>query len=470
MVTGNPGAGSTAEGVRGVESLMRWLRERGARMPALAIHHGADGQRSACARSRIAAGSLILEVPRRLFLSQELARDSDIGRRIAASGVELRDERSWLAALLLEERQAPGSPWAPYLATLPDAHRHMPLLFGPAQLALLEGSSALPLLEAQRQSILQDYQGLCRYVPGFERFSYAEFTWARLTVLTRTFRLTVQGQSTRAIVPLADLFDHHRPMEASWTFDSERDSFTLTALQDFLPGDLIRISYGRKSNCELLVHYGFCLEENEDDTAEVQVGGDSFHIPARHEAEATRRLFSRLRLASAQPGELPGPVPPLGEVAPVSARNEEAVLRALASACEQALGQFETTLEQDEALLREPGLGQYERNCIQVRRGEKQVLEAWRSHAETALALLRGASRAVPPAAGGQTGAGRFSSRLAPPPPSPTAGRAGAARVVDGAGYLQGVIWELLQPAMDTSVGVGQSGPRTRGSGGEHER
>lgn len=434
MATGNP-----------VEALMRWLQERGARLPALAIHHRADGERSACARSRLAAGALILEVPRRLFLSQELARDSEIGQRIAASGVELRDERSWLAALLLQEKHAPGSAWAPYLATLPDSHRHMPLLFEPAQLALLEGSSALRLLEAQRQSVLQDYQSLCRHVPGFERFSSAEFTWARLTVLTRAFRLTVQGQSTRAIVPLADLFDHHRPMEASWTFDGERDSFTLTALQDFRPGEPIRISYGRKSNSELLVHYGFCLEENEDDTAEVQVAGEHFHIPARHEAEATRRLFSRLRLACAQPGELPGPVSASGEVAPVSARNEEAVLRALASACEQALGQFETTLEQDEALLREPGLGASARNCIQVRRGEKQVLEAWRSHAETALALLHRAPRAAPPTADGRTGAGRFSSRLTPPPPPPTAGRAGANRVVDGADYLQGVIWELLR-------------------------
>ena len=445
-----------------ISGLLHWLAKKGARLPALAIRHHEDGQRSACARAHIPAGARILEVPRRLFLSEELAKESEQGQRIAEAGVELLEEQSWLAAFLLQEKHAAVSFWAPFLVTLPESLHHLPFFFTPEQLALLEGSSAQRRLEVQRRSILLDYEHLCQRVPGFERFGLPEFSWARLTVLTRVFRLTIEGKRTRALVPVADLFDHQRPSEARWTYDDARKSFTLTALKDLRPGDPIRVSYGRKGNTDLFVTYGFCLEENEDDTADVVVpavppehplareaqalqGKDkAFRIPARYDAEETRRLFSFLRLACAREGEQPGAVAePLtpGEVAPVSVRNEAAVLRALASACEEALRRFETTLEQDEELLRSPGLTGTGRTCLLLRRGEKRVLHAWRSLAETALPLLQGAPRASPPVARG--GAGRFARFLAPPPAPPSAPV--PLLVSGGRDYLESVVWELVR-------------------------
>ncbi len=446
-----------------VSGLLHWFAKKGARLSALAIRHHEDGQRSAYAQAHIPAGACILEVPRRLFFSEELAKDSELGQGIADAGVELLDEQSWLAAFLLQEKHTAGSFWAPYLATLPASLHHLPFFFKPEQLALLTGSSAQRRLEVQRRSIVLDYEHLCQHIPGFERYGLPAFGWARLTVLTRVFRLTVQGKRTRAIVPVADLFDHKRPSEARWTYDEARKAFTLTALQELRPGDPIRVSYGRKGNTDLFVTYGFCLEENEDDTAEVIVpaipaehrlarevqalqGLDKgFRIPARYDAEETRRLFSFLRVACVQEEEQPElvsePLTP-GEVAPVSARNEAAVLRALAAACEEALRRFETTLEQDEALLREPGLTNTVRTCLLLRRGEKRVLHAWRSLAGTALPLLQRASRAAPPMA--RAAAGRFASLLAPSPPPESL--QGPSLVVDSRDYLQGVVWELVHP------------------------
>jgi histone-lysine N-methyltransferase SETD3 len=445
-----------------VSGLLHWLAKKGAHLPALAIRHHADGQRSACAHAPIPAGAHILEVPRRLFLSEELAKESELGQRIAEAGVEFLDEQSWLAAFLLQEKHAADSFWAPYLATLPASLHHLPFYLTPEQLTLLQGSSAQRRLELQRRSILLDYELLCQRIPGFERFGLRAFSWARLTVLTRVFRLTIQGKRTRAIVPVADLFDHQRPSEARWTYDDARKSFTLTALQDLKPGDAIHVSYGRKGNTDLFVTYGFCVEENEDDTAEVFVpavppehpltreaqallGPDKgFRIPARYDAEETRRLFSFLRLTCAQDGEQPpAVVDPLtpGEVAPVSMRNEAAVLRALATACEEALRRFETTLAQDEELLRAPGLTGTVRTCLLLRRGEKRVLQAWRSLAETALPLLQGAPPAGPPVA--RAGAGGFARFLAPAAPPRSAPV--PLLVSGGRDYLEGVVWELVR-------------------------
>src|SRR6185369_8543058 len=100
-----------------------------------------------------------------------------------------------------------------------------------------------------------------------------------------------------------------------------------------------------------------------------------------------------LRVACATPRERgllsASPLLDPAGVAPISARNEAAALRAIAAGCATALGRFETTIEEDDALLRSPDLGQNARNCVVMRRGEKQVLESWQELARAALPLLR---------------------------------------------------------------------------------
>jgi hypothetical protein len=63
-------------------------------------------------------------------------------------------------------------------------------------------------------------------------------------------------------------------------------------------------------------------------------------------------------------------------VSALNLRNELAALRALAGACEQALASFPTSLEADSLLLADPRLSYNVRNCIQLRRCEKEVLAA----------------------------------------------------------------------------------------------
>ena len=78
------------------------------------------------------------------------------------------------------------------------------------------------------------------------------------------------------------------------------------------------------------------------------------------------------------------------EVEPVSVRNEMAVLRMVKAAADEALRAFDTTLEEDEELLRSEAYPEYsnERNCVLMRRGEKQVLRWYARLAEVCLGAV----------------------------------------------------------------------------------
>mmetsp|Transcript_5120 Transcript_5120/g.12092 ORF Transcript_5120/g.12092 Transcript_5120/m.12092 type:complete len:108 (-) Transcript_5120:60-383(-) len=72
-------------------------------------------------------------------------------------------------------------------------------------------------------------------------------------------------------------FLNHKPISSSSsfssvTFDHQRMSFMVTAMEDCKEGEEVSICYGEKSNGELLACYGFCLEDNPHEAVTVNVG------------------------------------------------------------------------------------------------------------------------------------------------------------------------------------------------------
>ena len=102
-----------------------------------------------------------------------------------------------------------------------------------------------------------------QYIPSFAQYELDEFIWARLVVITRVFGLTINGVKTDGLVPMADMLNHKRPRQTKWTFDDERQGFTITSISALQRGDQVFDSYGQKCNSRFFVNYGFALEENE---------------------------------------------------------------------------------------------------------------------------------------------------------------------------------------------------------------
>lgn len=77
------------------------------------------------------------------------------------------------------------------------------------------------------------------------------------------------------------------------------------------------------------------------------------------------------------------------EVEPVTTRLEIEVLKHVLQSANAALAAFDTTLEEDNALLKANQFpSSNHRNCVIQRRGEKQVLRWWRDLATKAIPLL----------------------------------------------------------------------------------
>merc|ERR1712182_166576 len=91
------------------------------------------------------------------------------------------------------------------------------------------------------------------------------------------FSRAVNLQETREVglVPYADLFNHS-PYAASYfyfqnvPFTNERE-VVLYADRNYAKNDQVLISYGQKSNAELLLLYGFVIDRNLFDEVDITV-------------------------------------------------------------------------------------------------------------------------------------------------------------------------------------------------------
>jgi len=422
------------------DNLIEWLREGGSRFNKLYLRTYSAEHRGVHALAPIQPDELILYVPHHQVMTSAVAMESGIGKQMVDQGLELRSKHSYLAAYLLQERaKGKESYWYPYIQSLPKTYANMPIFFKPDLLRLLKGSFTLDKISDRLESLRAEYNNICQHVPDMRQFTHEEFVWARMAVITRIFGLMIKGVKTDGLVPYADMLNHKRPREHNetdtrWTFDDTMNGFTITALREINRGEQVYDSYGRKCNSRFFVNYGFALEDNEEDNEAVirlsipadapalslktrLVGGRNllgvreFQVPATyretHDRERkTKEMFAFARFALANEAELvemssrAGEMNQAGgghggpfrieEIEPVTTRLEAEVLKFIQAGARASLEAFETTIEEDNAIL---ASGVYNnnpnaRNCIVMRRGEKQVLKWFDNLATKAVPLL----------------------------------------------------------------------------------
>jgi len=379
--------------------LIEWLQSRGARFEKCEIRHIAEGCRATFARDRIQQDEEIVFIPKDFIITSEISLKSQICRAIKESGVNIRSKHTYLASYLLQERDRGNkSWWFPYIDVLPKKFTNIPLFFEDHELAELKGSIALQKIKDRHDSLRMEYENLCEHVSQMSQWTYNDFVWARLVVITRIFGLLINGVKTDGLVPMADMINHKRPRQTRWTFNQEKDGFVISALQDFESGCEIFDSYGRKCNSRFFVNYGFSLEDNLDNEAQFRIEFKNkrnsrvfidFQIPMSIDDKKTKDMLSLLRWSVMQQGnsihEAPthdhAKRPISGQyITPLSPHNEHIVLNLIQEACYEALNRFDHTLKQDNKYL--SNLAKYplyskQRNIIIMRRGEKEVLNHW---------------------------------------------------------------------------------------------
>mmetsp|Transcript_35684 Transcript_35684/g.82996 ORF Transcript_35684/g.82996 Transcript_35684/m.82996 type:complete len:357 (+) Transcript_35684:902-1972(+) len=302
----------------------------------------------------------------------------------------------------------------------------MPIFWNEEELSYLKGSYLLSQIKERVEAIQEDYDSICEVAPEFRDIAtLADFKWARMCVCSRNFGLLIDGIRTSALVPHADMLNHHRPRETKWTFDSGRDAFTITTLQTIEAGAEVFDSYGQKCNHRFLLNYGFAIENNReiDGFCPNEVPLEFSLLPTDplfalkstfwsrdgspdikrvrvcvSNNENTKSMLSMLRVIVANEDEMSS-VSCSGLYMfrtakdirfPLSLRNERAALEHLLQIVRCAMSEYTTSLKEDIRTLESNQFPMFsnERNAIVQVKGEKEVLQHYENFAVTAINIM----------------------------------------------------------------------------------
>jgi hypothetical protein len=219
------------------------------------------------ATQHIPPNTVCMSIPRRCLITVEMGQATAVGQAILNSDLDLdAPKHIYLMIYVLWDRKVNGhkSFFHPYYEILPRTLSNMPIFWSPEELACLEGSYLLHQIADRNQAISEDYHSICQIAPLQKICTLDEFKWARMCVCSRNFGLQIDGHRTSALVPHADMLNHYRPRETKWTFDEERNSFTITSIQHIPVAAQVYDSYGQKCNHRFLLNYGFAVENNRE--------------------------------------------------------------------------------------------------------------------------------------------------------------------------------------------------------------
>jgi hypothetical protein len=246
-----------------------------------------ETNRSLTAKQKILKGEVVLRIPTKNFMTKDRAFSmchpwlEDI---ITAGGTNVtwKNSTADLAiAIALASCSSPDSYM--YLHSLPESSSFdaLPRRWSEKDIQnLLTGTSLLRHVISAKTGAMEDYRLLLeRYrkhqmntnknenassFPSFEKFSDM-----LAAVTSRAFQIGTTDEDI-AIVPILDLGNHTRgkstskleKKNVSYQYDVSEDVMIVTSTIDIDLGESIRLTYGAKSNAQLLLNYGFCIPRN----------------------------------------------------------------------------------------------------------------------------------------------------------------------------------------------------------------
>jgi hypothetical protein len=254
---------------------VRWMKEHGARFPDQHLVKYTEECRGVHAKKNIPADEQIAYIPLKLLIHEGHGQETDVGAKVWNSpnnNVIVPAHTQVIIFMMLSgaREAARGeectSFYAPYFRILPENFDCFPIFWTEEELSWLSGSDLVRQIRDRRRNIVADYHEVSRICPSFgERFTEDDFLWCRTAVGSRNFGININGIKRTTMVPWADMLNHFRPRETSWTFSNEQQGFTMTSLKPLVSGQQIMDSYGKKCNSKFLMHYGFAIEKNREE-------------------------------------------------------------------------------------------------------------------------------------------------------------------------------------------------------------
>ena len=267
-------------------NIEEWIKKSGGYIGGISIFHDHENpsERQVRAVRDLAAGELVLAIPRACLVTLEMGKNTQFGRDLSVIGIELDDVASYLALVICHELTKTNEErYNSYISNfivkfLPvqGGLGHFPIFWSDSEKVELQGSVLTELL-GRRMSVLRgDFNKLVKFSPSFSSVSWNDFLWAHSAVSSRTFSFNEDfcGYSVAMIVPYADMFNDKISPEMEWDWDEESDRFTVRTRTTVNTGAPLHISYGYLPNYARLLNYGYTLDQKLED--------DDFRAPEEY--------------------------------------------------------------------------------------------------------------------------------------------------------------------------------------------
>lgn len=260
-------------------------------------------------------------------------------------------------------------------------------------------------------------------MPEYSEFPLHEYSEIRMMVSSRIFGIQVEGVKTDGFVAYADMLNHKRPRQTTWTYTDDRKGFIIEAMDDIKRGDQIYDSYGKKCNSRFLLNYGFINLNNDANEVPIKVRYNEedslisvkkemindptdfkkFRVVDNLEDKVMHEFLSWLRFveydenialiyqykgaaisasqrkrrhedSDSEEDDDPSKGFKAKDLPPLSLRNERRVLEKVLKLAKELYEKYPTSLAEDQKILEDTELTFNQRNCVLFREGEKKIL------------------------------------------------------------------------------------------------
>ncbi|XP_062152534.1 ribulose-1,5 bisphosphate carboxylase/oxygenase large subunit N-methyltransferase, chloroplastic [Alnus glutinosa] len=295
-VTQNVPWGCDIDSLENASALQKWLSESGLPAQKMAIERVEVGERGLVASKNIRKGEKLLFVPPPLVI----AADSEWTCVEAGEVLKQNSVPDWplLATYLISEASfMESSRWRNYISALPQQPYSLMYWTREELDRYLEASQIRERAIERVMDVIGTYNDLrlrifSKYPHLFpeEVFNIETFKWSFGILFSRLVRLpSMDGRV--ALVPWADMLNHSCEVETFLDYDKSSQGVVFTTDRPYQPGEQVFISYGKKSNGELLLSYGFVPKEgtNPCDSVELSLSLEKYDRCYKEKLEALRK-------------------------------------------------------------------------------------------------------------------------------------------------------------------------------------
>ena len=284
-------------------ALFQWAKQNGVFFHKMkpAIFPGTG--RGLMATKQINAGDLLISVPSKLLVTEEVLRNSYFDGINSTKALEFSTIELLCLFLILERSLGKQSFWSAYISMLPLDY-NMPAYFKHHELKHTPDFFAEHGW-SQVKSIRKCYSSLKKFLLDFNdktksiQLTFDDVCWAWNAVNTRCvymigkarFKHSPQKDNMScSLAPLLDLLNHSCNVQVTAGFSETGKCYQILTKTKFKKGDQVFINYGPHSNRKLLIEYGFILPYNCHNSVKVHPTL-VYEVVSNHYGDIAKRKF-----------------------------------------------------------------------------------------------------------------------------------------------------------------------------------